>query len=120
MVRGEPTGKSRNRLLPLDGDKTAVGDESLPVRQARHECTSRIGDMLLDVLHHLGINDEMVHLVYAASFLFVLLVLRMLVVQVAILGALLKNHTYPFVVMVVHHYGREQHGESCQPQMEYV
>lgn len=120
MDRVETTGKRRDRLLPLNGEKTTVGQKRHLTGQHRHEHSLCIGDMLLDVLHHLGVDNEMVHLVYTAALLFVLMMLCVLVVQVAILCTLLKNHTNPLVVMVVHHYGREQYGESCHPKMKYV
>lgn len=106
--------------MPSDRHKTAVWNDCRPAGQHRHEVTCGIRDMLPDIFHHLGVDDKMVHLVHTAALLFVLLVLRMLVVQVTVLCTLLKDHTYPLVVMVVQHYGGEQHGKRCRPKMEYV
>lgn len=120
MRRGESTGKSSSLLLPPDGDKATARGEGSSVGQHGSERSCYIGKVLLDVLHHLGIDDEVVHLMHTAALLLVLMVLSMLIVQVAVLDTLLKDHTYPLVMMMVHHYGREEHGEGRQPKMQYV
>ena len=33
--------------------------------------------------------------------------------------ALLERHAHTLIVMVVHHYGRQQHHEGCHPCAEY-
>lgn len=63
---------------------------------------------LADSLHHLGIDDKLMHLTNAAvlpiAIIFLIMMLGMLIIDVAILLALLLNHTdTTHVVMMGHH-----------------
>lgn len=80
-----------------------------------------IKDMLLDALHHLGIGEEMVHLVHPATLTLILVVLSVLIIIIAILMALLNNHTYTVIaVVMVHHHSGQQHTERRHPQTEHI
>lgn len=63
---------------------------------------------LADSLHHLGIDDKLMHLANATvltiAIAFLIMMFCMLIVDVAILLALLLNHTdTTHVVMMGHH-----------------
>lgn len=63
---------------------------------------------LADTLHHLGIDDKLMHLTNATvltiSIIFMIMMFGMLIIDVAILLALLLNHTdTTHVVMMGHH-----------------
>ncbi len=63
---------------------------------------------LADTLHHLGIDDKLMHLTNATvltiSIIFLIMMFGMFIIDVAILLALLLNHTdTPHVVMMGHH-----------------
>ncbi len=63
---------------------------------------------LADTLHHLGIDDKLMHLTNATvltiSIIFMIMMFGMFIIDVAILLALLLNHTdTPHVVMMGHH-----------------
>ncbi len=63
---------------------------------------------LADTLHHLGIDDKLMHLTNATvltiSIIFLIMMFGMFIIDVAILLALLLNHTdTPHVVMMCHH-----------------
>lgn len=65
---------------------------------------------LADTLHHLGIDDKLMHLTNATvltiSIIFLIMMFGMLIIDVAILLALLLNHTdTTHVVMMGHHRG---------------
>jgi hypothetical protein len=65
---------------------------------------------LADTLHHLGIDDKLMHLTNATvltiSIIFLIMMFGMFIIDVAILLALLLNHTdTPHVVMMGHHRG---------------
>lgn len=65
---------------------------------------------LADSLHHLGIDNKLMHLTNAAvlpiSIIFMIMMFGMFIIDVAILLALLLNHTdTPHVVMMGHHRG---------------
>ena len=65
---------------------------------------------LADTLHHLGIDDKLMHLTNATvltiSIIFLIMMFGMFIIDVAILLALLLNHTdTPHVVMRGHHRG---------------
>ena len=65
---------------------------------------------LADTLHHLGIDDNLMHLpnatVLTISIIFLIMMFGMFIIDVAILLALLLNHTdTPHVVMMGHHRG---------------
>lgn len=67
-----------------------------------------IYQQLADTLHHLGIDDKMMHLTNATvltiSIIFMIMMFGMFIIDVAILLALLLNHTdTPHVVMMGHH-----------------
>lgn len=79
-----------------------------------------IEDVILDALHHLGIGDEMVHLMNLATILFILLVVGVLIVEIAIFTALLHYHTYTTHVVMVGHHRRQQHAHRGYPKTEYV
>lgn len=63
---------------------------------------------LADSLHHFGIDDKLMHLTNATvltiSIIFLIMMFGMFIIDVAILLALLLNHTdTPHVVMMGHH-----------------
>ena len=65
---------------------------------------------LADTLHHLGIDYKLMHLTNATvltiSIIFLIMMFGMFIIDVAILLALLLNHTdTPHVVMMGHHRG---------------
>ena len=67
-----------------------------------------IYQQLADTLHHLGIDDKLMHLANATvltiAIAFLIMMFCMLIVDVAILLALLLNHTdTTHVVMMGHH-----------------
>ena len=67
-----------------------------------------IYQQLADTLHHLGIDDKLMHLTNATvltiSIIFMIMMFGMFIIDVAILLALLLNHTdMPHVVMMGHH-----------------
>ena len=67
-----------------------------------------IYQQLADTLHHLGIDDKLMHLTNATvltiSIIFLIMMVGMFIIDVAILLALLLNHTNtPHVVMMGHH-----------------
>ena len=69
-----------------------------------------IYQQLADTLHHLGIDDKLMHLTNATvltiAITFLLMMFCMLIVDVAILLALLLNHTdTTHMVMMGHHRG---------------
>ena len=69
-----------------------------------------IYQQLADSLHHLGIDYKLMHLtnatVLASAIIFLIMMFGMLIIDVAILLALLLNHTdTPHVVMMGHHRG---------------
>ncbi len=67
-----------------------------------------IYQQLADTLHHLGIDDKLMHLTNATiltiSIIFLIMMFGMFIIDVAILLTLLLNHTdTPHVVMMCHH-----------------
>ena len=67
-----------------------------------------IYQQLADSLHHLGIDDKLMHLTNATvltiSIIFLIMMFGMFIIDVAILLALLLNHTdTTHVVMMGHH-----------------
>lgn len=67
-----------------------------------------IYQQLADTLHHFGIDDKLMHLTNATvltiAIIFMIMMFGMLIIDVAILLALLLNHTdTPHVVMMGHH-----------------
>lgn len=69
-----------------------------------------IYQQLADTLHHLGIDDKLMHLTNATvltiSIIFLIMMFGMFIIDVAILLALLLNHTdTTHVVMMGHHHG---------------
>lgn len=67
-----------------------------------------IYQQLADTLHHLGIDDKLMHLTNATiltiSIIFLIMMFGMFIIDVAILLALLLNHTdTPHMVMMCHH-----------------
>ena len=69
-----------------------------------------IYQQLADTLHHFGIDNKLMHLTNATvltiSIIFLIMMVGMLIIDVAILLALLLNHTdTPHVVMMGHHRG---------------
>ena len=69
-----------------------------------------IYQQLADTLHHLGIDDKLMHLTNATvltiSIIFMIMMFGMFIIDVAILLALLLNHTdTTHVVMMGHHRG---------------
>lgn len=67
-----------------------------------------IYQQLADTLHHLGIDDKLMHLTNAAvltiAIIFLIMMFGMFIIDVAILLALLLNHTdTTHVVMMGHH-----------------
>ena len=83
-----------------------------------------IYQQLADTLHHLGIDDKLMHLTNATvltiSIIFLIMMVGMLIIDVAILLTLLLNHTdTPHVVMMGHH-RRQQDAQCSYPETEYV
>ena len=69
-----------------------------------------IYQQLADTLHHLGIDDKLMHLTNATvltiSIIFLIMMVGMFIIDVAILLALLLNHTdTTHMVMMGHHRG---------------
>ena len=69
-----------------------------------------IYQQLADTLHHLGIDDKLMHLTNATvltiAIIFLIMMFGMFIIDVAILLALLLNHTdTTHVVMMGHHRG---------------
>ena len=69
-----------------------------------------IYQQLADTIHHLGIDDKLMHLTNATvltiSIIFLIMMFGMFIIDVAILLALLLNHTdTTHVVMMGHHRG---------------
>ena len=69
-----------------------------------------IYQQLADTLHHLGIDDKLMHLTNATvltiSIIFLIMMFGMFIIDVAILLATLLNHTdTTHVVMMGHHRG---------------
>lgn len=69
-----------------------------------------IYQQLADTLHHLGIDDKLMHLTNATvltiSIIFLIMMFGMFIIDVAILLALLLNHTdTTHMVMMGHHRG---------------
>ena len=69
-----------------------------------------IYQQLADTIHHLGIDDKLMHLMNATvltiSIIFLIMMFGMFIIDVAILLALLVNHTdTTHVVMMGHHRG---------------
>lgn len=67
-----------------------------------------IYQQLADTLHHLGIDDKLMHLTNATvltiAIIFMIMMFGMFIIDVAILLALLLNHTdTTHVVMMGHH-----------------
>lgn len=67
-----------------------------------------IYQQLADTLHHLGIDDKLMHLtnttVLTIAIIFLIMMFGMLIIDVAILLTLLLNHTdTTHVVMMGHH-----------------
>ena len=67
-----------------------------------------IYQQLADTLHHLGIDDKLMHLTNATvltiSIIFLIMMFGMFIIDVAILLAMLLNHTdTTHVVMMGHH-----------------
>lgn len=67
-----------------------------------------IYQQLADTLHHLGIDNKLMHLTNATvltiSIIFLIMMASMLIIDIAILLTLLQNHTdTPHVVMMGHH-----------------
>lgn len=69
-----------------------------------------IYQQLADTLHHLGIDDKLMHLTNATvltiAIIFLIMMFGMFIIDVAILLALLLNHTdTTHMVMMGHHRG---------------
>ena len=77
-----------------------------------------IEKLLLNALQNLAVGYKMVHLMHAATIVFILMMLSMLIVEITILLATFYNHTYtPHVVMMGHH-RREQHTHRGHKEAE--
>ena len=59
--------------------------------------------MLLDGFHHLGIDEEMVHLMNTATLLLILVMLSMLIIQIAINGTPFLDKTDLIEMMMMWH-----------------
>ena len=76
-----------------------------------------IEKLLLNALQNLAVGYKMLHLMHAATIVFILM---MLIVEITILLATFYNHTYtPHVVMMYHH-RREQHTQRGHKEAEQV
>lgn len=80
-----------------------------------HQTVSAIENLLLDILGNLGVDDELMHLLHAASLMLLLMVVGMLVVGVAVFSATLLYEADAIEVMMMEYNGRKQHGACCQP-----
>ena len=76
---------------------------------------SAIENLLLDVLGNLGVDDELVHLMHAASLMLLFMVFGMFVVGVAVFSASLLYEADAIEMMMMEYYSRKQHGACCQP-----
>lgn len=77
-----------------------------------------IEKLLLDALHNLAVGYKMVHLMHAATIVFILMMLSMLIVEITILLATFYNHTYTPHVVMMHHHRREQHTHRGHQEAE--
>lgn len=84
-------------------------------RQDSRQTMSAIENILLGILGNFGVNNELVHLLYATSLMLLFMVLCMLVVGVAVFRALLFNEANSIEVMMMEYNSRKQHGTCCQP-----
>ena len=86
---------------------------------------SAIENLLLDVLGNLGVermgrvdlgvDDELVHLMHAASLMLLFMVFGMFVVGVAVFSASLLYEADAIEMMMMEYDSRKQHGACCQP-----
>lgn len=79
-----------------------------------------IEKLLLNALHNLAVGYKMVHLMHAATIVFILMMLSMLIVEITILLATFYNHTYTPHMMMMHHHRREQHTYRGHQEAEQV
>ena len=77
-----------------------------------------IEKLLLDVLHNLAVGYKMVHLMHAATIVFILMMLSMLIVEINILMATFYNHKYTTHVVMIHNHRREQHTHRGHKEAE--
>lgn len=76
---------------------------------------SAIENLLLDVLGNLGVDDELVHLLHAASLMLLFMVFGMFVIGVAVFSASLLYEADAIEMMMMEYDSRKQHGACCQP-----
>lgn len=84
-------------------------------RQDSQQMVPTIENLLLDVLGSLGVDDELVHLLHAASLMLLFMVFGMLVVSVAVFCATLLYEADAIEMMMMEYDSRKQHGACCQP-----
>ena len=84
-------------------------------RQDSQQMVPTIENLLLDVLGSLGVDDELVHLLHAASLMLLFMVFGMLVVSVAIFSASLLYEADAIEMRMMEYDSRKQHGACCQP-----
>lgn len=75
---------------------------------------SAIENLLQDVLGNLGVDDELVHLMYTASLMLLFMVFGMFVVCVAVFSASLLYEADAIEMMMMEYDSRKQHGKCCQ------
>lgn len=83
-------------------------------RQDSQQMVPTIENLLLDVLN-LSVDDELVHLLHAASLMLLFMVFGMLVVGVAVFSASLLYEADAIEMMMMEYDSRKQHGACCQP-----
>ena len=83
-----------------------------------------IEKLLLDTLHHLGISEEVMHLmnttIRTVAFAFLVMVPGMLIIDVAILLTLFLYHTDTTHVVMMGHHRRKQHAQRCYPKAQDI
>ena len=79
-----------------------------------------IEKLFLNALHNLAVGYEMVQLMHAATIVFILMMLSMLIVEITILLATFYNHTDTPHVVMMHHHRREQHTYRGHKEAEQV
>ena len=111
------TRKAGCKLLPTYANNRRGRDKQI-LRRKHGKKMVAIEKLLLNALQNLAVGYKMVHLMHAATIVFILMMLSMLIVEITILLATFYNHTYtPHVVMMYHH-RREQHTHRGHKEAE--
>lgn len=95
------TRKAGCKLLPTYANNRRGRDKQI-LRRKHGKKMVAIEKLLLNALQNLAVGYKMVHLMHAATIVFILMMLSMLIVEITILLATFYNHTYtPHVVMII-------------------